>query len=284
MKSQFTGWYFKQRSGENVVAFIPAVHTDRHKKRTGSLQIVLPGRSFYLELPGSVSICRGLPVFIAPGCAFSPAGLELNIERADISISGRLSYADPARPRGDIMGPFRFVPLMECRHSVFSLTHAVDGRLVINGSVFDFLGGTGYIEGDRGRSFPDRYVWTHCDWFDSGPCSLMLSAATVRPLGREFTGIIGAVFYKGREYRLATYKGAKLLEVGGGSVSVRQGGCTLTARLEKEGGQVLRAPVSGAMTRLIKENIACRARYIFTENERVLFDFTSNTASFEYEY
>ena len=56
----------------------------------------------------------------------------------------------------DIMVPFRWVPGMECRHSVFSMKHSVNGEIRINGKSYLFHHGTGYWEGDRGRSFPEK--------------------------------------------------------------------------------------------------------------------------------
>lgn len=300
----FEGWYFKQQSGQNMIAFIPAFHTGWDKKRTGSVQIITPDASCYIELPGNeISISRRPFAVRAGNSVFSMKRLELNIQNDSVSVTGRLQYRDLTLPQTDIMGPYRFVPFMECRHSVFSLAHTVEGSLMVNGRLMEFTGGAGYMEGDRGRSFPKRYVWTQCSWFengragshpDSAPYALMLSAAEVKPLGKPFIGIIGFVYYKGREYRIATYKGAEVIAVGGGILSVRQGDYTLTAELLESRGQTpqahtlqpqtLRAPASGEMIRLVKESLACRARYAFYEKDTVIFEFISETASFEYEF
>ena len=55
------------------------------------------------------------------------------------------------------MGPFRFIAGMECSHGVISMMHSLEGTIEINGEIVDFSGGTGYIETDRGRSFPSAY-------------------------------------------------------------------------------------------------------------------------------
>lgn len=80
------------------------------------------------------------------------------------------------------MGPFSYVPFMECRHGVFSMTNTVSGCLSINGHAYRFDNDVGYIEGDRGRSLPKVYAWTQCNFFDESPCSIMLSIADI-PLG-----------------------------------------------------------------------------------------------------
>jgi hypothetical protein len=302
MSGCFEGWYFKQQShnGDQMIAFIPAVHTDGSGHKSGSVQVVTPEKSWtvILDRPPVSHLKPALSVK-AGGNMFSAQELRVDIRQPDLTVSGSLRFGPLIPPGGDIMGPYRFVPLMECRHSVFSLRHTVAGSLTLNGRNLDFTDGTGYIEGDRGRSFPKRYVWTQCAWEEDGeagksPCSLMLSVADVRPFGLPFTGIIGFVYFGGIEHRIATYRGAKILSAGNGAVSVRQGDDMLTVQLldggvQKQDGvcreaQVLRAPVSGEMKRLIRESLACRARYTFSVKERVLFDHITERASFEYEY
>ena len=46
----------------------------------------------------------------------------------------------------------------------------------------------------------------------------------------------------------------------------------------------LQAPTDGAMTRTIRENVVCRARYQLRRKNHILFDFETSEASFEYEY
>jgi hypothetical protein len=290
MKNYFEGWYFKQQTEQNMLALIPACHADSAGIRTGSIQVITKDKSWFVDLPGDTLDSRRRPLSVRAGDnVFTLRGIDLNIQSNGLNAVGRLAFTGVTPIRGDIMGPFRFVPFMECRHSVFSMTHRVDGHVAINGETYDFNGGVGYTEGDRGRSFPKRYVWAQCCWFDGGPCSLMISAADVTPLGREFIGVIGVVFLRGRELRLATYRGARVVSVGGGSLIVRQGAYTLTARLFENGGQptdmqTLHAPQGGEMVRTIRERLSCRARFTLTEKDDVLFDFETDQASFEYEF
>lgn len=102
--------------------------------------------------------------------------------------------------------------------------------------------------------------------------------------GVRFTGVIGAVVWQGREYRLATYLGARAVRIRAGEVLVRQGGSVLTARLLEKHDAPLRAPAQGAMSRTVHESAACRALYRFEAGGEVLFSFESARASFEYEY
>ena len=44
------------------------------------------------------------------------------------------------------MGPFSFVPFMECYHGVLSMNHSIKGRLDFNGESLSFDNGKGYME------------------------------------------------------------------------------------------------------------------------------------------
>ncbi|UOO37735.1 hypothetical protein IZU99_00260 [Oscillospiraceae bacterium CM] len=285
MAGRFEGWYFKQQAGGNMLALIPAVSVEKGGRERASLQIIMKDASFYLDFPASVARIDNYNTAITlADSTFSKKGIELNVQSANVIATGHLRYGKWTMPDSDIMGPYRFVPFMECRHSVYSVTHAVTGRVTINGRLLDFKDGVGYVEGDSGRSFPKRYIWTQYSWFDARPCSLMLSAAVVRPFGRPFVGVIGFVFWRGRELRFATYRGAKLHYTGGKTLRVYQDAYVLTAELISGHTTALRAPSSGKMTRLVREGLCCKARYTLTEKGRVLFDITTDQASFEYEF
>ena len=155
------------------------------------------------------------------------------------------------------------------------------GEITVNGTPYRFDGDPGYLEGDRGTSFPSRYVWTHC-FFPEG--SLMISVAEI-PFGPiRFTGVICAILWRGAEYRLATYRGAKAERVADGEVIIRQGDLKLTAKLIEQRAFPLNAPTGGAMTRVIRESASCKASYTLERKGELLFSFTSDQASFEFEW
>ena len=55
------------------------------------------------------------------------------------------------------MGPFTYIPGMECKHDIFSISF-LTGTLIINGKRVSFDHGYGYIEGDKGRNFPKKHL------------------------------------------------------------------------------------------------------------------------------
>lgn len=281
MGNSFRGWYFKCQSPTQTLALIPAIHTCRGR-RTSSIQIVTEHEHWNIPLPGEGCLVRwDRPQARLGQNYFSPQGVELHLHSQHCHVEGRLRFGPPALLPGDIMGPFRFVPFLECRHRVFSMRHPVTGQLCVNGKTYHFDHDLGYIEGDQGRSFPRRYLWTQC-LFPEG--SLMLSAADI-PLGPiSFPGVIAALSIFGKVIILATYCGARILSVKSGKISVKQNGLLLTAELLSDQGRPLHAPQGGEMCRTIRENVSCRARYRLFQDGQLLWAGESCQASFEYEY
>lgn len=271
--------YFKGCTKDKTIAFIPAFHQSNHKK-TASLQIItddaafnIPFRSLqYQENPLVVKIGENI---------FSEKGIRLQIKNDNLSANGVLRFSGFSPIQYDIMNPFKFVLFMQCRHSVYSMRHRIDGQITVNGQQYVFKDGTGYIEGDCGSSFPKEYIWTQCH-FRNG--SLMLSVADIPFFGFHFTGIIGVVLRNGKEHRIATYLGAKVKYISNNSVTIKQGDYQLTAKLLRKNPQPLAAPNHGLMNRTIHESASYKAYYRFSYKGKVLFEFVSDRASFEFEY
>lgn len=285
MNNYFKGWYFKAQNDKQTVAIIPAIHIDGKGEKSASIQIISDNGVWNIRFPYEQFSCRRNKLQVKIGeNIFSNQGLTINSKTDEVTACGNLKFGPLSPICYDIMGPFRYVPFMECRHSVFSMTNTVNGCLSINGHSYRFDNDAGYIEGDRGRSFPKAYAWTQCNFFDESPCSIMLSVADI-PLGAiHFTGIIGVILWHGKEYRIATYLGAKVAYIGNGKIAVSQGRLKLTATLIKKQDNPLYAPVRGGMKRLIRESLSCTARYSFEEDGKTLFDFNTDRASFEYEF
>ena len=278
-RAYFEGWYCKQQNGSDTVAMIPALHIDGSGRRSASIQVITGDDAFFCEFPPEAFQAERNRFHVRIGdSVFSSQGCSLDCRTNSGEVTGFVRYEGMIRPESDIMGPFRWAPFLQCRHSVLSLRHRVDGRLSVNGKSYVFEDGSGYIEGDRGHSFPKRYLWTQHSWDGN---SVMLSVADVPFGGFSFTGCIGSILFNDKEYRIATYCGAKLLHVSPVSATVRQKDLLFRARLMDSGGHRLRAPSAGGMTRTICENPACRVEYKLLQGGAVLFAFESGQASFE---
>lgn len=285
MSRRFEGYYFKQGTGKNAIAFIAATGQDRLGMQFASVQVITPDITFTANYPPEKAQLRtGIPeIRIGPN-RLGVGGLVVDIEGGGHSVWGALAFGPPTRPKTDVMGPFRFLPGLECRHSVISLLHEVRGQLIVDGLKRTYIGAPGYIEGDAGRSFPARYFWTHCFPPQSEPRSIMLSVAEVPYAFSRFTGVLAVIRFSYWELRLATYLSAKVVENRDGRVVVRQGDWTLTTVFDLSRRAPLTAPVDGRMTRAVGECLSGWARYRLTKGRSAVFDFETQDASFEYEY
>ena len=105
---RFLGWYYKQRAGDYMLAFIPGRASGgpfvQMIDSNGTRRFAMP--DFHV---------RGDTVRTG-GCAFSPADLHIRLP----GVTGDLRYDGRTPLRSDIMGPFAHLP-MQCRH--LSLIH-----------------------------------------------------------------------------------------------------------------------------------------------------------------
>lgn len=274
----FEGWYFKCCTTDKTIAFIPAYHCNNNKK-TASLQIITDDAA--INIPFDTIEYKRRPLSAKLGnCIFTEQGIILNYHDSNFTLKGSLRFQPLTPIRYNIMGPFTLVPFLQCRHSVYSMTHKINGQITVGNQQFTFHNGIGYIEGDRGYSFPSHYLWTQCH-FANG--SLMLSVADIPLLGLHFTGIIGVVLLNGKEYRIATYLGATVKRIRDNTVIVKQGNFKLIAKLLHKNSHPLLAPTNGSMCRTIHESASCKAYYRFSYKQKVLCEFVSDKASFEFE-
>ncbi len=277
--SYFCGWYYRCQSDSQTLAIIPSVH------KTGegnfcTIQLITDTNTFHARFPYD-DFNKGSDEIRIGNNRFGKSGIWLDIHAPGFCAQGAVRFGAFTPIKYDIMGPFQYVPFMQCRHSVYSMRHRVDGEIQVNGVPYVFENAVGYLEGDRGHSFPKEYAWTQCSFPDG---ALMLSVADI-PLGKfHFTGVIGIVLLHGKEYRIATYLGAKAVKIKDGDIIVRQGRLCLTVKRLGSPGHPLQAPMGGAMTRTIHEHPACKVYYRFTDGDVTLLELEAPNAAFEYEY
>lgn len=286
----FEGWYFKHQNKDSILALIPGISVEKNGTRHPFLQIIWNETSYFLHFSEEDYLVdrRQNRIMLGPN-VFSHRGIRLNVRSKDIDLQGIIHYGPISPLRYSIMGPFELMPFMECRHQVISMSHTLHGRVMINGTVLDFEGEKGYMEGDKGRAFPKDYLWIQCNRFKE-PASIMVSVASIPFMGASFEGCICVIHYKGREYRFATYLGVKVICKRRTSVVLKQGKYTLKVYLSSQGkreiptfAHKLMAPGKGGMTRFIKEGHLLRGRFLLYKGEDQIFDLSSDYVSFECE-
>jgi tocopherol cyclase len=109
-----------------------------------------------------------------------------------------------------IMGPFAWIPWMECYHAIVSLDHGIHGALEIDGRPVSMDGGRGYTEKDWGKRFPAAWIWFQSNHLGTQGVSITASVALVPWLGSTFRGMIIGLWCGGVLYRFATYTGARI--------------------------------------------------------------------------
>ena len=184
------------------------------------------------------------------------------------------------------MGWYSFVPFMECKHGIVSVLHNLGGELILNGNPVDFKYGKGYIEKDWGTSFPESWIWLHCNTFAEPDCSFTFSVAKIPWLGSFFIGHICFLYLKGKFYLFATYNKSKItrLNFSGKKLEIKMQNKShllkIVAIQQKSGN--LKAPVTGQMNRVIKESIDSEIEIELADlNEKTFFSTKGKHAGME---
>jgi len=220
-KNYFEGWYYKlvDKTEKNIYAFIPVISLDKKYNSSHAFIQMLngsTGETFHFKYPISEfkSSSKSFKVKIGANY-FSLNQIELNINQNGQKIKGKLRFSDLVPWKKTllspgIMGPFTFVPFMECYHGMLSMNHKIFGQLIINQTDISYNGGLGYIEKDWGISFPNGYIWMQSNHFNKENISFMASIANIPFLGRYFIGYLVILWYGGEIYLFTTYTGAKI--------------------------------------------------------------------------
>lgn len=295
----FEGWYFKCISADrkHVIAIIPGMAIDPQGQRHSFIQVInaVSGKTWYHHFPYAdfQSPTDRFEVRISDN-TFSSDGLSVHIDSNEGRLNGQLSFMDihpfpVSRLNPGIMGPFGFVPFMECYHAIINLQHQLSGTIELDGEIMDFTGGVGYIEKDYGRSFPTSYLWLQASHFESGNASFVFSRARIPFLGSEFPGFF-AYFtnFNDIAIRFATYNRSKLTDW---KVDTDKRTCsgvlrgpsrTLSFNAKMLGGGTLRAPVDGLMDREIIESITATVSIKVTNRHgQVIYEGTSSETGME---
>jgi tocopherol cyclase len=266
----FEGWYFKQvcESNQQTISFIPGISLRKGDEHAFIQVIIAPIiethyfrfdiKEFSSEVPFSIKIANNV---------FKESGISIDLHSEKISIHGRLFYGpfydiESTVYSPTIMGPFTYIPNMECNHGVISMNHDVNGQLTVNETVWTFQDDRGYIEKDWGTSFPKRYLWVQANHFNDPTVSFMASVAKIPFLGFSFNGVIANLIINGKEHRFATYNGYKDQNIrkfeGGFSFELKRGRnlCEVIVHFDDAGE--LKAPQHGAMSGVIKEGLGAK--------------------------
>jgi hypothetical protein len=286
-QNYFEGWYYKliDEPRKNVLAVIPGISIGESLQDAHAfIQVIdaIKSKSEYYRFPYGEfhTDKRNLNFQIGPN-EFSDHELKIDLGCSSSKIGGNLSFNNMVKyPKSflnpGIMGPFSFIPGMECYHGIVNISNRISGALTINGQQIDMTNGEGYIEKDWGRSFPKSWIWLQANHFEGNKGTFMFSIACIPWLGKSFTGFLSFLKTEDRFYKFATYNGSKrkqirfkedILEV---SLENSQYTLDFTAKYSK--GGILKAPKNGLMERDIEETITAEVTlHLYSSQKQTIF-------------
>ena len=261
----FEGWYYKLVSADeaDAIAIIPGIAMDKQGEKQAFIQ-VLDGRkhtSRYLRFDAEQfrAQARSFHISIAENhFSADHIRLELPFVTGELRFTDTVPWPNPWYAPG-IMGPYSFVPFMECYHGIVSMDQIIQGELEWDGKKMDFSGGRGYVEKDWGRSFPSAYIWMQSNHFSRPGISLKVSVAKIPWIRKSFVGFIAGLWLKDRLIRFTTYNHSVLRKSSVSAESVeliienQDYRVHIQARREK--ATQLASPVHGFMEGRIEESM-----------------------------
>lgn len=289
----FEGWYYKviNRQENRAYAFIPGIAMNETGEQHAFVQ-VLDGKKRLAEYhtfpseafrpsPGRMEIR------IAGNC-FTANRMELDLPGISgmLEFSGRIPWPVTWYSPG-IMGPYAFVPFMECYHGILSMDHSISGELIIEGHKVDFTAGRGYMEKDWGHSFPSGYIWMQTNHFQNPGISFKASVAKIPWLGSSFTGYIAGFWDGTRLFPFTTYNGTKLEKCFADQDSVELVFRNKHFRLEvfarRDHATSLASPIGGLMDGRISESMTSELELRLSDQrtKNTIFEDTARHVALE---
>lgn len=288
----FEGWYFKNTDNKNGISFIPGINIEGKVKKA-FIQVITTNSSYYVNYDIDDFTFSYEPFYIKIGNSlFSKDKIHIDIkdDTQNLTVYGDIKYSDGINIdtkflNPNIMGPFSYIPFMECNHAILSMQNRVTGTIDINGNKIIFNDGIGYIEKDWGCSFPKSYIWCQGNDFQNSNTSFMISIADIPFKIFHFKGIICSLIIGNKEYRFATYNNAKLIkyEVDDNSLNItlKKGSYLLNIESKYFDGFKLFAPVKGKMKKDISESISASITVTLKKDDIVIFSDTSINCGLE---
>lgn len=291
-KNYFEGWYFKNSINNKGISFIPGININKRKKKA-FIQVITTDESYFIDYNISDFKFSHNPFYIKIGKnIFSKEKVHIDItdKTKKLKIKGDIIYSDTKNidtsKYPNIMGPFSYIPFMECNHAVLCMKAKTEGKLTINNKKVNFNNGIAYIEKDFGCSFPKSYIWCQGNNFkDNKNVSFMLSIADIPFKVFNFRGLICSLIIEDKEYRFATYNNSKIIKykISDSSIDItlQKGIYTLDVKSKYDRRLKLSAPIKGQMTKDILESINEEITITLKKDDITIFSDTSLNCGLE---
>jgi hypothetical protein len=292
-KSYFEGWYFKliSKDEKHAIAIIPGIAMDSSGNKQSFIQFLdgkkLTAEYFKFEADDFTANTQVFEVSIANN-HFSSTEISLDIPqlKGNIRFKNQVPWPNSWYSPG-IMGPFAFVPFMECYHGVLSMDHSIEGTLEIDGKSIDFSGGRGYMEKDWGHSFPSAYVWMQSNHFSKAGVSIKASVANIPWLTGSFVGFIAGLYFDGQLIQFTTYNSSHLIrsfvDEHNVEVVLTNKKYRLELRIVRDDATELASPIQGFMDGRISESMtsSIHVKLVRRKDSVILLDDSGRNLALE---
>lgn len=292
-RNYFEGWYFKvvNKAETKAFAFIPGIAINDKGEKHFFIQ-VLDGKKLsaqYHKFDSNTFVADQHQFRIEiHDNFFSESGLFINLPglKAHLQFSNNVPWPNRWYSPG-IMGPYSFLPFMECYHGIVSMDHAISGYVEENGEILDFNNGRGYIEKDWGHSFPSAYVWMQTNHFSQPGNSLKVSVAKIPYMGYSFVGFIAGIWLEKRLIQFTTYNQSILrksfIDIEKVELVIENKNFRLEILVKREAATALASPIQGFMDGRIEEsmNALIQVKLIDRKSGKIIFSDIGRNAGLE---
>lgn len=289
----FEGWYYKivDSTEQYAFAIIPGITMDVNGEKHAFVQ-VLDGKKYssdyhrfafdsFIPTPGKLNIT-------IQNNHFSEKALDINLPelKGQLNFKNNVPWPKPFYSPG-IMGPYAFVPFMECYHGIVSMDHTIEGSITFHNKSISFDNGRGYIEKDWGKSFPSAYFWMQSNHFSQPGISIKASVAKIPWLNSSFVGFICGIWINNKLIRFTTYNKTVLKKSSANKETVELVMQNKTYEIaivaHRDHATSLASPILGLMEGRIEESMSATIKVKLTElkNNKVIFQDTGRNAGLE---
>lgn len=255
-KNYYFGKYYKFVSNDNYAFALIDAETSNGRV----MQIITKKRSYIINNPNQVKI--------------DDAGfISFNIHQKGLHIEGVILLGKLHPLSKDVMGFLRNIKI-NTKHNIYSMYHKICGILSFNGKDISFYDGVGYIEGDEGNTFPDKYIWFNSISTNYG---LSLSIAEIKLFNKlHLRGSF--IVYKDltHEFVFSTLNGLKIKVIGKYLIVLRKGKYKFKVYLDNFSPLPLLSPIEGSLVGEVKESISVSAGFeIYKGREKIISNYNT---------
>jgi len=292
-KNYFEGWYFKvlTKPCDEALAIIPGISMDPDGKKIAFIQILdgnLQQSDFYKFDGSAFQATPGKFEIQINENRFSESEISLNLPniKGTLTFENLVGWPKPWYSPG-IMGPYAFVPFMECYHGIVSMDHDIQGQLIYHSRTLDFCNGKGYIEKDWGHSFPSAYVWMQSNHFSKQGISFKASVAKIPWIRNSFVGFIAGLWFENKLIRFTTYNNTNLrkchITLDQVELILENSNYLLEIQAYRSQATQLASPIQGVMDGRIEESMRSKisVKLYSKKEKKIVFSDIGHHAAME---